>query len=96
MIKFTIITQVRNEGKRLLDWILYHKNIGIDQFIIYLDNCTDNSINILEKLSKTIDIKIRYANTFGTYPNSDNPNTYSNYSVVMRIKDSLSRFFNFF
>lgn len=88
---FTIVTQIRNEEKRLSDWIKYHKKIGIDEFIIYLDNCTDKSRDILEELSKDINIKIRDANMFGSYPDSDNPNTYSAFSVVMRIKDSYKR-----
>ena len=88
---FTIVTQIRNEEKRLKDWILYHKNIGIDEFIIYLDNCDDQSRNILEELSKSIEIKIFNANMFGSYPPTNNASTYSGYSVVMRIIDSLKR-----
>lgn len=51
----------KDESKYLKEWILYHKLIGIDNFSIYLHNNTDNSKDILQNLSLSIDVE--YVNT---------------------------------
>jgi hypothetical protein len=33
----------KNQLGRLKEWVLYHNKFGIDRFIIFLDNCSDNS-----------------------------------------------------
>ena len=37
-MKICLITQIYNEEDRLLDWISYHKKIGIDRIIIFDDS----------------------------------------------------------
>ena len=45
-----LATMCKNQGNRLTEWILYYNNIGVEKFIIFLDNCTDDSIIILENI----------------------------------------------
>ena len=53
-----ISTMTQNQSSRLKEWVLYHNNLGFNKFIIYLDKCTDNSNNILEKLKNEYNIDI--------------------------------------
>lgn len=41
----------KNESKYLKEWVLYHKLIGVENFSIYLHNCTDNSVEIAKSLN---------------------------------------------
>ncbi len=56
-MKYAISTMCKNQGNRLVEWVNYHHNLGFNKFIIYLDNCDDNSYEILKSLN-TIDISI--------------------------------------
>lgn len=40
----------KDESKYLKEWILYHRLIGVDNFLIYLHNNTDNSADFLDDL----------------------------------------------
>jgi hypothetical protein len=50
-------TMTKNQGNRLLEWITYHNNLGVNKFIIFLDDCTDESKLILSQI-KDIDIDV--------------------------------------
>ncbi|QHI95145.1 glycosyltransferase family 92 protein [Aristophania vespae] len=50
--KICILTTQRNEGIYLLEWIAYHRALGIEHFFIYSNNNADKSDLILEELSK--------------------------------------------
>jgi hypothetical protein len=53
----SLSTMTKNQSNRLEEWILYHKKIGIEHFIIFCDNCSDDSINVLNNIKDTkIDI----------------------------------------
>lgn len=56
-MNIAIATMTRNQGSRLEEWIKYHSSIGFNKFIIFLDNCTDNSYEILKSI-EGIDIDI--------------------------------------
>jgi hypothetical protein len=49
-MKLGLATMTKNQGHRLKEWVVYHNNIGHDKFIIFLDNCSDDSEAILGKL----------------------------------------------
>lgn len=53
-----VSTMTKNQGSRLIEWVKYHKNLGVTKFIIFLDNCTDNSFEVLSQF-ENIDIDIR-------------------------------------
>jgi hypothetical protein len=48
----------RNRGPWIREWILFHHLVGVRYFYIGLHKTTDDSIKVLEKLSKYINIKI--------------------------------------
>ena len=39
----TIITCMKNEGPFILEWIAYHRAIGVDNFLVYTNDCTDGT-----------------------------------------------------
>ena len=50
---FQIIAKQKNEGYYLLDWVAWHKAIGI-KFVI--NDCSDHSIELLDALSLEINL----------------------------------------
>lgn len=54
-----IITQFKNEEKRLKEWIEHHHWLGFKKFILYDDNSTDNSFQEIKNLQNSgIDIEL--------------------------------------
>ena len=47
----------RNRGRWLTEWVSFHHIVGIKKFYIYLHKCTDNSIEVIQKLQKNFDIQ---------------------------------------
>lgn len=45
-----IITTMKNEGPFILEWLAYHRAIGVDDFIIYTNDCTDGTDTMLQML----------------------------------------------
>ncbi len=39
----TIITTMKNEGPFILEWIAYHRAIGVDNFMVFTNDCTDGT-----------------------------------------------------
>lgn len=56
-MKVAISTMTKNQSTRLIEWIDYHQKIGFNKFIFYLDNCTDNSFEVLSEI-KDVEIDI--------------------------------------
>ncbi|WP_166418600.1 glycosyltransferase family 2 protein [Cochlodiniinecator piscidefendens] len=48
--KITIVTTVRNEAPFLIEWIAYHRSIGVTDFLIYTNDCTDETVALLDRL----------------------------------------------
>lgn len=46
-----IVTTIRNEGIYLLEWIAWHRTIGIEHFFVYSNNNTDGSDELLMALA---------------------------------------------
>ena len=44
----SIVTMVKNFGRYLKEWVVYHKMIGIDHIFIYDDGSTDNSLEVIK------------------------------------------------
>ena len=49
-MKLLSITCLRNEGPFLLEWIAYHRLIGVTDFLIFSNDCDDGSDLLLSKL----------------------------------------------
>ena len=45
-----IVGCMKNEGPYILEWIAYHKAIGVDHFLIYTNDCSDGTDQILTRL----------------------------------------------
>ena len=71
MYKNCIITQSKDQGERLKDWVLYHYEEGFDTFLYFDDYSEDNSIEILNNLKEkyAINIIIRYSDGLGNKKN---------------------------
>ncbi|MFW2543580.1 glycosyltransferase family 2 protein [Primorskyibacter sp. 2E107] len=45
-----IVGCMKNEAPYILEWIAYHRAIGVDQFIIYTNDCEDGTDALLDRL----------------------------------------------
>lgn len=45
-----IVTTMKNEGPFILEWIAYHQAIGVDDFLIYTNDCSDGTDSMLDLL----------------------------------------------
>lgn len=45
-----IVTCMKNEGPFVLEWIAYHRAIGVDDFLVYTNDCTDGTDTLLTLL----------------------------------------------
>lgn len=48
----TIVTTMKNEGPFLLEWIAYHRAIGVTGFLVYTNDCTDGTDTFLSLLQE--------------------------------------------
>ncbi len=47
-----IVGCMKNEAPYILEWVAYHRAIGIDNFLIYTNDCTDGTSEILDHLQE--------------------------------------------
>lgn len=45
-----IVACMKNEAPYIIEWIAYHRAIGVDGFIIYTNGCEDGTTEILDRL----------------------------------------------
>jgi len=84
MIKVCIVTQVRNEAKRIAEWVEYHKKLGIDEIFIFDDNSTDDTASVIRSCGLTL----LEGSKEGYYIDSSDPEVYhtsNNYSFFLRL-----------
>jgi len=48
----SIVTTMKNEGPFLLEWIAYHRVIGVTDFLVYTNDCTDGTDTFLALLQE--------------------------------------------
>jgi FkbM family methyltransferase len=48
--RVTAITCMKDEGPFILEWIAYHKSIGITDFVIMTNDCADGTVALLDHL----------------------------------------------
>jgi hypothetical protein len=51
--RVTEVAFTKNEGRFLLEWIAYHRLIGVTDFLIYTNDCEDESPALLDRLQET-------------------------------------------
>ncbi len=47
-----IVACMKNEAPYIIEWIAYHRAIGVDGFIIYTNGCEDGTTEILDRLQE--------------------------------------------
>ncbi len=47
-----IVACMKNEAPYIVEWIAYHRTIGVDHFLIYANDCTDGTAEILTRLDE--------------------------------------------
>lgn len=45
----SIVAIAKNEGSYILEWVSYHKAIGVDHIYIYDNGSTDSTVNVIRK-----------------------------------------------
>jgi len=49
--KIVLVTAMKNEGPFLLEWIAYHRAIGVSDIIVFTNDCTDGTDTLLDLLA---------------------------------------------
>ena len=47
-----VVTCMKNEGPFILEWLAYHRMIGVDDFLIYTNDCDDGTDTMLDLLQE--------------------------------------------
>jgi hypothetical protein len=47
-----VVGCMKNEGPYIVEWVAYHRAIGVDNFIIYTNDCSDGTSEILDRLQE--------------------------------------------
>lgn len=85
------VNQFRNEQDRIEKWVKYHSKLGVDSYLLYNDNSTDDSITVINEL-KSQGYDITVINLDGQeHINSKNPDVYGTLSLHTRIKNSMNQ-----
>ena len=69
--KVMIVTTMKNEAPFILEWVAYHRAIGITDFIVYTNDCDDGTVELLDTLVGKGLITARIDNPFGTSKAND-------------------------
>ena len=51
-MRITAVTCVKNEGPFLLEWIAFHRVLGVTDFLFYSNDCTDATDRLLDALAQ--------------------------------------------
>ena len=51
-LRITAVTCVKNEGPFLLEWIAFHRLIGVTDFLFYSNDCSDGTDTLLDALAR--------------------------------------------
>ncbi len=50
--RILVVTAMKNEAPFILEWIAYNLVIGVDHFLVYTNDCSDNTVEILDRLGE--------------------------------------------
>lgn len=51
-MRITAITPMKNEGPYILEWLAYHLLIGVNDFVVFSNDCEDGTDAILDRLDE--------------------------------------------
>ena len=61
-----ILTTMKNEGPFILEWIAYHRSIGVTGFIVYTNDCDDGTDELLNLLVEKGIVTARIDNPYSS------------------------------
>jgi len=50
--RILIVTTMKNEGPFMLEWLAYHMSIGVTDFLVYTNDCTDGTDTMFDLLDQ--------------------------------------------
>lgn len=50
--KITIVTCMKDEGPFILEWIAWHRAVGVTDFVVFTNDCSDGTAEILDRLEE--------------------------------------------
>lgn len=62
--RIVLVSTMKNEGPYLLEWLAYHRSIGIGEFCLFSNDCTDGTNLMLNRLDQMGVVK-HYDNPLG-------------------------------
>lgn len=62
---YFIVTQLKNESKRIEEWVDFHIKYGFDKILFYLDYPTDDSVQVVKDLADKYHDRIAFSYTDG-------------------------------
>ncbi|MEM9757185.1 MAG: glycosyltransferase family 2 protein [Pseudomonadota bacterium] len=51
-MRISAITPMKNEGPFILEWVAYHRLIGVSDVLVFRNDCEDGTDMILERLDE--------------------------------------------
>lgn len=71
--KVLIVTTMKNEGPFILEWIAYHRSIGVTDFVIYTNDCDDGTDDMHDLLQSKGIVTEHHVNPFGQGSKAKDP-----------------------
>lgn len=71
--KVLIVTTMKNEGPFILEWIAYHRSIGVTDFVIYTNDCDDGTDEMHDLLEAKGVVTEHHVNPFGQGSKAKDP-----------------------
>ena len=50
--RILIVTTMKNEGPFILEWLAWHRSIGVTDFLVYTNDCTDGTDDMFDLLQR--------------------------------------------
>lgn len=57
-MKACVVAIVKDEGKDILEWLLYYIAIGFSSIIIYDNNSTDDTARVVKNVGQSLDVRL--------------------------------------
>lgn len=58
--KITVVTTMKDEGPYILDWIAHYKTLGVTDFVVFTNDCSDSTDHILRCLNRAGVVEHRF------------------------------------
>ena len=96
-MNYTIITQLKNQDKRVYDWMKYHYREGFDSFILFDDSSEDNTIVEIQRFKNDFSdcyVSINMTDGIGRQHSIDNCSNSNSYLFDTELSDRILRSVN--